>query len=298
MKPLTGDSLLARVLAKLAAVVIRHPHWFIWPQAGLLVIGVLITVFFLQFDTNQNDLVGHNFRDQQNFLALQKEFPQQGNDLVVVAESDDTEKNRQFIERLAAKMATIQTRDDAGAKPISSGTYFTSRIPRRPAPKRCFLHPKTTSPTSKARLHEDLPFIRQFTQTTNLITFFEQINTDFRTASAGTNTQTESMLQALPVLGNILTQATAALQMPGKPPSPGVASLFGSSDVSDIYITANHGRIFLLTTHPPSDDLVGDATEELRRLMAQTQYEVQGVNVGLTGEPVLDYDEMVQSQKT
>src|ERR1700734_911029 len=100
MKPLTGDSLMARLLAGLAAIVIRHRHWFIWPQAILFIIGVLITVFYLQFDTNQNDLVGHNFRDQLNFLELQKEFPQQGNDLVVVAESDDIEKNRQFIERL------------------------------------------------------------------------------------------------------------------------------------------------------------------------------------------------------
>ncbi|HEY3760836.1 MAG TPA: MMPL family transporter [Verrucomicrobiae bacterium] len=288
MKPLTSDTLLARLLAKLAGVVTRHPHWFIWPQAGLLVIGILITYFFLQFDTNQNDLVGHNFKDEQNFLELQKEFPQQGNDLVVVAESDDIEKNRQYIERLAAKMVseTNLFRD-----------VFYQQDPAAAGTKALFFASDDDLTNIEGALHEDIPFIRQFTQTTNLITFFEQINTDFRTGSAGTNEQTESMIQALPVLGNILTQATAALQMPGKPPSPGVASLFGSTDVSDVYITANHGHIFLLTTHPPSDDQIGDAIDKLRQLMAQTQYEVQGVNVGLTGEPVLDYDEMLQSQK-
>ena len=36
---------------------------------------------------------------------------------------------------------------------------------------------------------------------------------------------------------------------------------------------------------------------DLRQLIQQTQDEVPGVNVGLTGEPVLDYDEMTQSQK-
>jgi hypothetical protein len=35
----------------------------------------------------------------------------------------------------------------------------------------------------------------------------------------------------------------------------------------------------------------------LRQLVAATDQEVPGVNVGLTGEPVLEYDEMVQSQK-
>ena len=35
----------------------------------------------------------------------------------------------------------------------------------------------------------------------------------------------------------------------------------------------------------------------MRQLVKETQIEVPGVNVGLTGEPVLDYDEMAQSQK-
>ena len=170
------------------------------------------------------------------------------------------------------------------------------------------------------------PFIRQFAQTTNLDTFFEQINTMFRTAPREENAQTESLMQALPVLTHIATQAAASLQMPGRPPSPGVASLFGADSVTNVYITLNQGRMFLLTTHPPvgelnpappalwkllenailenvfhrrvaSGDLTGDAIERLRQLIQQTREEVPGVNAGLTGEPVLDYDEMAQSQK-
>src|ERR1700744_2463207 len=104
MKPLSRDSFLARLLGKLAAAIIARRLLFIWPQAALFAVGVLVTVFFLQFDTNRDDLVGKNEKYEKNFLALQKEFPQQGNDLVVVVESDDQEKNRQFVERLAAKM--------------------------------------------------------------------------------------------------------------------------------------------------------------------------------------------------
>ena len=104
MKALSTDTLMARLLGKLAAAVIRHPRWFFWPQVALVLVSVIATVAFLQFDTNRDNLVGHNLKYHRNFLALQKEFPQQGNDLVAVVESDDTEKNRQFIERLAAKM--------------------------------------------------------------------------------------------------------------------------------------------------------------------------------------------------
>ena len=37
--------------------------------------------------------------------------------------------------------------------------------------------------------------------------------------------------------------------------------------------------------------------ERIRQLVQETQAEVPGVNVGLTGEPVLEHDEMAQSQK-
>jgi hypothetical protein len=317
MKALSADSFLARLLGKLAAAVIRHPRWFFWPQLALFFAGVFITVTFLQFDTNRDDLVGSNLKYHKNFLALQKEFPQQGNDLVVVVQSGDTEKNRQFIERLAAKM-TPETN-------LFRDVFYQHDLAAM-GTKALYFVPEGDLATIQTTLHDDLPFIQQFTQTTNLISFFEQINTDFRTAPREANAQTEALVQALPVLTRIVTQATGSLQRAGKPPSPGVASLFGATDVSDIYITYNHGQIFLLTAHPPveepdsappalwkllknaieenifhrqvmSGDLTGDAIERLRELIRQTEIEVPGVNAGLTGEPVLDYDEMAQSQK-
>src|SRR5690242_15230550 len=104
MKALSADSLLARVLAWLAAAIFRHPRWFIYPQAGLFLLCVVYSWACLKTDMNRDNLVGPNQKYHQNFLNLQKEFPQQGNDLVVVVESEDLEKNRQFVERIAAKM--------------------------------------------------------------------------------------------------------------------------------------------------------------------------------------------------
>jgi hopanoid biosynthesis associated RND transporter like protein HpnN len=288
MKALSTDSLLARLLGKLAAAVIRHPRWFVYPQLALFVASILVTVAWLQFDTNRDNLVGHNLKYHRNFLALQKEFPQQGNNFAVVVESGDAEKNRQFVERLAARMApeTNLFRD-----------VFYQQNPAMLGTKALFFVPTNDLAAIQTTLHDDLPFIRQFTQTTNLISFFEQINTAFRTAPRETNAQTESLVQALPVLQRIVTQAADDLQMPGKPPSPGVAALFGATDVTNVYITLNQGRIFLLVTHPPTDTLNDQAIGELRRLIQQTRIEVPGVNAGLTGEAVLDSDEMAQSQK-
>src|SRR5205814_3934380 len=57
------------------------------------------------------------------------------------------------------------------------------------------------------------------------------------------------------------------------------------------------GRIYLVTSQAPRDELNGAAVERLRVLVNETRLEVPGLNVGLTGEPVLENDEMKQSQK-
>lgn len=276
------------MLAWLAAAVIRHPRWFVYPQLALFLASIAITVAFLKFDMNQDDLVGPNLKYHRNFLALQKDFPQQGNDLVVVVESGDLEKNRQFIERLAMKMQAHTN--------LFQDIFYQQSLAML-GTKALFYVPTNDLATIKRMLQDNLPFIKRFTQTTNLVSFFEQVNTAFGTTPHEANEQTDSLIQALPVLTRILTQANAALQMPGTPPSPGVASLFVAGDVSDTYLTLNHGSIFLLTTHAPNDALVGKAIDLLRHLIQQTKNEVPGVNVGLTGQPVLDYDQMTQSEK-
>jgi uncharacterized protein len=288
MKALSADSVLARVLAWLAAAVCRHPRWFLYPQLALLLASVAVTVGFLKFDMNQDNLVGPNLKYHRNYLALRTEFPNQGSDLAVVVESEDVEKNRQFVERLALKMAPETN--------LFLNIFYQQDFAVL-GTKALFFVPTNDLASIQAKLRDDFPFIQKFTQTTNLVTFFEQINTAFRTTPREASTQTESLVQSLPVLTRILTQANAAMQMPGQPPSPGVAALFGADSVTNVYITLNGGRMFLLTTHAPNDGLMGEAIKHLRRLIQLTKDEVPGVNVGLTGQPVLDYDQMTQSEK-
>src|SRR5271169_6518979 len=218
MKPLSSDSYLGRLLAKLAAAVLRRPRWFFYPQIVLFVACVLYTVFFLQFDTSRDDLVGSNKTYHQNYLRLKKEFPEQS-DLVVVIQSENVEKNRQFAERIGAKLEAETN--------LFTDVFYKGDLPMMGAKALLFV-PESDLGNLKKTLADDAPFIRQFTQTTNLVSFFEQINTAFRTAPRETNAQTESLIQALPALTRIVNQATAGLQMAGTPPSPSVASLFSA----------------------------------------------------------------------
>jgi hypothetical protein len=308
MKALSADSFLARSLARLTVAVCRHPRWFFYPQVALFLLCVLYTIGFLKADMNRDNLVGPNQKYHQNYLRLQQEFPQQG-DLVVVVESDDIEKNRQFVERIAAKM---QEETNLFLD------VFYAQNPMIMGSKGLLYASETNLMEMKTMLQAARPFVRQFTQTTNLVSFFEQINTAFRTAPREANADTDSLIQALPALTRIVTQATDSLQRPGTPPSPNVIALFDTSGsgVLSNYITFANGRIFLVTTHAPNaetngptvnrqhrrgrqtqDEVNGYVIDRLRQLVKQTQAEVPGLNVGITGEPVLDYDEMTQSQK-
>lgn len=326
MNKLAEENFSSRWLAWLAGRIHRHPRWFIWPQALLLLLAVAYTVDSLQFSTKRDDLVGANQKYHHNFLSLKQEFPQQY-DLVVVVESADVERNRQFIERLGAKveaeripLAAKANEEPPPAHRLAHWLQDAMQLKSHPREMmetnlfvNIFYKGDLKALGSKALLFlreeelQDLdqtlrdyrPFINRFTQATNLISLFDLVNTSIRKARGETNAENQSLVRVLPALGRIIRQADAALERPGKPPSPGVNALFNSSPEADqaIYITFNSGRLYLLTAQAPTANLNRAAVRRMSELIEETRKEVPGVNVGLTGEPVLDEAEMLQSQK-
>ena len=289
MKALNAHSLLARWLGRLTAAILRHPRHFVWPQVILFGLCVAYTCFHLTMDMDNDNLVGPNLKYHRNHLAMIKEFPEPDK-LVVVVESDDIEKNRQFVERIAAKMQ-LETN-------YFQDVFFQQNLSIM-REKTLLYASESDLADMQGLLRTAQPFIQQFTQTTNLVSLFEQVNTAFRTADHEETAETRSLVKSLPSLTRIVSQANEAMQRAGVPPSPNVMTLLDGNEESllDSYITFAHGRMFLVTTHAPIDDLTNDAIDRLRALIKLTQEEVPGVNVGLTGEPVLDYDQMMQSQK-
>jgi hopanoid biosynthesis associated RND transporter like protein HpnN len=280
---------VARFLAWLAGVVFRQRRWFLYPQLALFALCIFYTVKYLEFDTSRNDLVGSNKKYHQNFLRFKKEFPTQ-DDLVVVVESENTEKNRQFVERLGAKL-------DAETN-VFHDVFYKGDL-KMLGPKALLFVPESDLTDLSKTLKDFRPFIAQFTRTTNLLSLFKMVCTQFRTAKQEANPENDALVNALPALERIITQATDSLRRPGTPPSPGITALFDPSGDADqqIYITFAKGRIYLVTAQAPTDDLNSAAVARLRQLVAETKIEVPGLNVGLTGEPVLEMDEMTQSQK-
>ena len=304
IKRLTEDTMVARALGWLARSLFRHRRLFVYPQLALFVFCILYTVHYLNFDTSRDNLVGSNKKYHQNFLKFKKEFPTQ-DDLVVVVESDDQDKNRRFVEHLGARLETETN--------LFRDVFYKGDL-KMLGSKALLFVPESDLADLKNTLSEYRPFLQKFTRTTNLVSLFGMINAGFRTAQAQQNAENESMVKAFPALETIVNEATASLTQPGAPLAPGITALFsgttsGTNDTAgpqetpgeeaerQVYVTFAHGRIFLVTAQAPREELNGESVERLRQLVEETKLEVPGLNVGLTGEPVLEHDEMQQSQK-
>src|SRR5690349_18892300 len=97
------DTIPTRILRRLAGAVYRNRGLFIVPQILLFGLCVYYTIANLKFSTTRSDLVGSEKKYHQLFQQFRKEFPGQ-DDIAAVVESEDAEKNRQFVERLGAKL--------------------------------------------------------------------------------------------------------------------------------------------------------------------------------------------------
>jgi hopanoid biosynthesis associated RND transporter like protein HpnN len=290
------SSVFARALRVLARVLLRHPRWFVWPQIFLCIFCILYTagafnsfgLHGLEMDMNRDNLVGEREKYHKIYLEFRKEFPQQ-DEIVVIAESESMERNRQFIERLAAKVEPHTN--------VFEDVFYKGDLNMLGKKALLFLD-ETNLVDLRNTLHDMSPFIHEFTQATNLNSLFELINKQIRTAKRETNAQNDALMKSFPALKRIIDEANASLSRPGMAVSPGVNALFGAGDEAEkqIYITFNNGQMYLLMARAKTDELNGPGVELMRQLVHETQLEVPGINVGITGGPVLEYDEMRQSE--
>ena len=282
------EKVAPRLLDRLASAVIRHPRWFFFPQLLLTGFCIWYTIENLKFDSSRDNLVGGDKKYHQNFLRFKQEFPLP-DELVCVVESEDREKNRQFVERLGAK---LEAETNLFMDVVWKGDFNLL------GPKALLFVPEDQLAELKTTLRDFKPFLENFSRATNLVSLFNLVNRQFATARQEENAETTAMMKAFPALERILAQASDSLRRQGTPPSPGLAALFGGGEEAEsaMYITFANARIYLVTARARRDDLNAEAVPRLRQLVAETQLEVPGLNVGVTGEPVLELDEMAQSQ--
>lgn len=283
MRPL-HEQLAGRLLHRLALQLGSHSRWFVVPQMVLLVACIAYTAVNLSFNTNRSDLVSGDERYQRAQSVVEREFKVRDS-LVAIVESENPDKNRQFVERLAVR---LRAEPELFTDVLYRGDLKTM------GPKALLFLPPETLGELRAALTDYAPLIQAFSQADSLNSLFSLVNQQLREAGPVT-TQQMALAQSLPVLRRLVNESVRAMSGTSVAPSPGIAALFG--DRRNLYLTFASNQIYAVLANPPSEAVEHRAVQRLRELVRQTQTEVPGVNAGITGEPVLQYDEMVQAQQ-
>lgn len=282
-----SSSFAARILRSLAIGVCKYPKAFLLPQILLFFASVFYTVKNLEFHTDRNALVDADKPYHRNYLDYKANFDSE-DDVIAVVESEDEEKNRQFVERLGARL-------DAEPE-LFSGVFYKGDLKR--LGRKALFFPKDDSviQTMSEQIRKARPMLETFQRVNSLESLLNEVNRQFRTPSK--ESENPAPTSALPALQRILSQANAALSRQGVPPSPAAETLFNPNPeaLRKKYLTFAEGKIYLVTARPAASDRKKEAIARLRELTAAVQAEVPGVNVGVTGETVLGLDEMRQSQ--
>jgi len=289
MKPL-NQSTAGRWLQFLGEAVFHHPWWFCWIQLLLVLVCLGYTVSRLQFSTDRNDLISVRESYRRQFLKFKEEFNIQEN-LFVLIESENREKNREFVERLAARL-----RADGHFRNV----YYRGGL-KLMGPKALLFLPEETLADLEQDLRAYQPLFRTYSQATNLNTLFALVNRQFRLLAADpAGRQNPALTEALPTLQRILDRASDYTESEQVPLAPDISTLFGSHKQEtqhELYLTFERGRIYVLITQASESRQERAAIRQLRKWIAQTRSEVPGANVEITGEAVLRHEEMEQARR-
>ncbi len=278
---------IEKLLHRLADVIWRHPRWFVYPQLVLFTLAISYAAVFLTFKTDINDLVSADTAYQRQWQALKDEF-QLKDDLVALVESEDREKNRQFVERLAARLEAETN--------LFAGIFYKGDL-RTMGPKALMMLPEDRLEQVLHALRDYEPLVGKFSNVTNLNSLLVEVEAQWRATAKEDGTNGHTFAAALPALTRIVDQGAASLQRTGVPPSPGVTTLFASpEDPSPDYLKFAGGRFYIITCTARDESQQEAAIYWLRQMVEATRAEVPGVNAGVTGEPVLNHDEMKQAQ--
>src|SRR5687767_6589103 len=160
-----------RWLHRLSDGLQNHPALFFLAQVVLLAFCLGMATQ-LEFRTSRSDLVGADLEYNRNHLRFKSEFPGQ-DELVAIVESTQLRNNRQFVERLAAKLL---------AEPaLFTNVLFKGDLSTL-GPKALLFLPEADLVAVRNALENYAPLIRPLTTASNLDSLLGWVNRQFTTA--------------------------------------------------------------------------------------------------------------------
>ena len=305
-----------RYLSALADAVIRRPWLFISIFVALAAVATVYSVRKLEFKTDRNDLLSRDSAYWKLFSAYAEEFHAE-EDYIVVVESKNPERNRAAVDALARQFLAAgnnpaQADNPAAQQFLPEDVFY--RVDFAPMEK-WFLY--YLSSEELAQIADSLKDFKQLVGLLQahprLVTFYDAMNqmlVQMETAPEAKRRQMESFL---PTITGVTKQMGEQAEGPAKWRllSPWASAFFSDEMLGEAeqqmkwqgYHVFQDGKMFVILVHPRLADKVAAPDHhaatipKIRRVIAGARQEFQDVKISLTGEPVLDYDEMVVSER-
>jgi hypothetical protein len=294
----------------LADLVCRWPLAFL--VAGVLLAGVssFHAVRRLEFKTSQNDLIGRDSEYWRLYSEYSREFRSE-EDYIIVVESDQPLQNRAAIDALVSGLLSSANNPRPGDSPVAQlftqdDLYYQVNLE---AFQRWFLYYLSLEDLSCLKDFPQLVFVLQHQP--NISGFLHVANESLMQLGVAGPEREKCTLGFLPMMTTVVGQVgdLAVAGGPAEWHSPWMQAFVGPDDIDKAeeqmkwqgYQTFRKGHMFLLLIHPrlgkeTADEHHAATIPKLRRIMKEVRGQFPGVGINLTGEPVLDYDEMRQSQ--
>ncbi|MBM3462798.1 MAG: hypothetical protein FJX76_11910 [Armatimonadetes bacterium] len=284
-----------------------------WP----LIIGVALVTFVwavakadrgLRFVTDRNDILATHEEYHREFLAYKAEFGAE-DDIVLVVSSPDVENNH----RMAVTLGRIAREDHKHFRIVYDRldlTFARSHL-------LFYLSVEQLKGLDK-RLKEARPLLAQVLRTPGLEPLFyrvneivqsfveEQIARALRGGIRGGVQLPEppEIASSIPILTRLLQDMTSSMEAGYKYQSPWPEMLeadLGDAPMpevpTDFYIEFDQGRTVLVLVKPHLDvgayNPTAAAMTAIQDVVKRARAEVPGVDVGISGKPVMENDEMV-----
>jgi len=299
-------------------LICRRPRLFVVLGFLFAVCAGLYAARYLQFKTSRNDLIGRDSEYWRLYSEYASEFRDE-EDYLLVVESRKPARNREVVDALVKALLAAENNphpaDDKDAQRFVEDDVFY-RV-NFDALQRRFLYFLATNDLAEIRgsVKEFKQLVAVLEAKPELPNFFDAMNQMLQQMAAAPAAQRERMASFLPTVTSIVKQMAAFEGADAEAAflSPWAGAFFSEEAVTEAeqqmqwegYNVFDKGNTFIVLIHPhptagaPTEALSPhDATvPKLRRIVQEVQERFPDVRIGLTGEPVLDLDEMDQSQR-
>lgn len=279
-----------------------------WPKTVCLtafiltIVSAYLTLFHLGVVNNPNDLIRKDSEAQKYYLELVREFKIK-DPMVVVVQSNDFEANRKTVEDLAQRLTPL-----VEAQKIFEKIYYRNDLSRLRGHALLFEEkPKLEAILGQIRSQAKLLGSRS-NRPVDLNSLLDEALRQFdeveeKRGGEGTLDQlslfADRMVRDLEKLARDLEKPLSETAEASSDLSPDMAEL-DRQLLLNSYIMFDEGKTLLMLITPSAGDISSfspqkNTIQKLREMIADVKKTHPNVSIGLTGEPVLMTEELVQS---